>query len=1002
MKAGKQHPRRPRLSPEPSTSSEPAASLPSFAEGAADEETEPSQVVDEEMAEPNHAAGSETVELGQGAVGNVNSSQAFEVVEKAIIVFAGHSATDGDRTCYTLSLLINVHRRLHESYFYSGTRSEATDFPMFKSNVESPDEFSRHIMSLQLTIATDGFVPARLSRQELWPLYVRVDDLPSKIGNNYLNIIMAGVLWTSKTPHEELWEGLWTHLATELALVNSEPLQILDNGLKDIFGIPRWLSRYGCHKCLFPGNSVGRKLNWYCSEPLRFTKRTSANILEDAELGRNGLMRKTSAMDLFTPAQCCADALHVISEGVTQDRLRDLLFRSSKVDEMKLRPEIVGELNRVLMNITNYTYSSRFILCNEDLPSMTGAEVDAFANVVFPLVGALALCPSALSSASIVGYWFCVKELQAVEDLTTVKIRVTQSVALHLKQIWSRLSQEIFTIKTHNFFDHCILDEIEQHGSPYLWSAAPFEAIHRVLQIPHNQYVTNSGARVLTRFVTIKKLVTLMEEAVERNHSENFAKLLRDVRNEKKRFPLQVQLGAGYYVPQHSEVKEDSLCEEHRAIFQRHHRGLSDVKLYSRLVVSGKVLSSKAYWRRTTDTDASSFYLRVSSGHSTLISYGKLLLSAFTVVKNTGINMHEKQIERSSNELSESSELGLERVYEVLEPVGLVHGDTAQLQEIPERTILNQNGWRDAPGVEVTEAGSLPHHYTHTLPSDALEAVRACLLREVGTTDFASSLYAIVARGASLSQVSLQETLHQCTRHIQRFDMEDIYKLVQSAERSRLGTLYDVIETTRLVVENALSTRIQENLLLAKIKELEGQVNSLKQMCKRNGAATHETSETIFAYENLKGHHVIKYGSPFKEAVLNDILRAYAPTNRVKHKTCLVITEFLRTVFKQICAPDPSDIWNYAHRTSNISRKQDLIDLPESLIITLTDFVLDALDLGWRDLQGHRLNALRSSRDSWWLSLGETDDERDKKFNSLLEKKSYWSTQTGLCISEAL
>ncbi|CAJ0590064.1 unnamed protein product [Cylicocyclus nassatus] len=744
------HPRRPRLSPKPSTSSKPAASLPSFAEGAADEETEPSQVVDEEMAEPNHAAGSETVELGQGAVGNVVELDH----QDKLLFFACHTVLHGTSTaelrrmmmlievatgraanicvadvtrfvdnlksdirlrnhafcssCFRtlvnkralcanlscdlygihpkrskslrrpslslldirpqmktvlathLSLLINVHRRLHESYFDSGTRSEATDFPMFKNNVESPDEFSRHIMSLQLTIATDGFVPARLSRQELWPLYVRVDDLPSKIGNNYLNIIMAGVLWTSKTPHEELWEGLWTHLATELALVNSEPLQILDNvtgnlwtirlrlthavvdykGLKDIFGIPRWLSRYGCHKCLFPGNSVGRKLNWYCSEPLRLTKRTSANILEDAELGRNGLMRKTSAMDLFTPAQCCADALHVISEGVTQDRLRDLLFRSSKVDEMKLRPEI-GELNRVLMNITNYTYSLRFILCNEDLPSMTGAEVDAFANVVFPLVGALALCPSALSSASIVGYWFCVKELQAVEDLTTVKIRVIQSVALHLKQIWSRLSQEIFTIKTHNFFDHCILDEIEQHGSPYLWSAAPFEAIHRVLQIPHNQYVTNSGARVLTRFVTIKKLVTLMEEAVERNHSENFAKLLRDVRNEEKRFPLQVQLGAGYYVPQHSEVKEDSLCEEHRAIFQRHHRGLSDVKLYSRLVVSGKVLSSKAYWRRTTDTDASSFYLRVSSGHSTLISYGKLLLVSYHTLTRSSFALIE-------------------------------------------------------------------------------------------------------------------------------------------------------------------------------------------------------------------------------------------------------------------------------------------------------------------------------------------------------------------------
>ncbi|CAJ0590466.1 unnamed protein product [Cylicocyclus nassatus] len=152
------------------------------------------------------------------------------------------------------------------------------------------------------------------------------------------------------------------------------------------------------------------------------------------------------------------------------------------------------------------------------------------------------------------------------------------------------------------------------------------------------------------------------------------------------------------------------------------------------------------------------------------------------------------------------------------------------------------------------------------------------------------------------------------------------------------------------------------------MKELEGQVNTLKQMCKRNGAATtNETLGTIFGYENLKGHHVTKYGSPFK-----------------------------------IFASDPSDICNYAHRTSNISRKQDLIDLPESLTITLTDFALDALDLGHYDLQGYRLNALRNSRDSFWLSLGESDDERDKKFNSLLEKKSYWSGQIGICISEAL
>ncbi|CAJ0591686.1 unnamed protein product [Cylicocyclus nassatus] len=66
------------------------------------------------------------------------------------------------------------------------------------------------------------------------------------------------------------------------------------------------------------------------------------------------------------------------------------------------------------------------------------------------------------------------------------------------------------------------------------------------------------------------------------------------------------------------------------------------------------------------------------------------------------------------------------------------------------------------------------------------------------------------------------------------------------------------------------------------------------------------------------------------------------------------------------------------------------------------DFLLDALNLGHYDLQGYRLDALRNSCDSFWLSLGESDEERDKNFNILLEQKSYWSSQIGICISEAL
>ncbi|CAJ0599417.1 unnamed protein product [Cylicocyclus nassatus] len=102
------------------------------------------------------------------------------------------------------------------------------------------------------------------------------------------------------------------------------------------------------------------------------------------------------------------------------------------------------------------------------------------------------------------------------------------------------------------------------------------------------------------------------------------------------------------------------------------------------------------------------------------------------------------------------------------------------------------------------------------------------------------------------------------------------------------------------------------------------------------------------------------------------------------------------------CGPDPSDIWDFAHRTSNVSRKPDLQDLPESIVITLNDFMLDALSLGNEDLEGYRLNAIRSLRTSFWISLGTSDEEREKKLNYLLEQKTFYCVQIRTCIAEAL
>ncbi|CAJ0607269.1 unnamed protein product [Cylicocyclus nassatus] len=82
--------------------------------------------------------------------------------------------------------------------------------------------------------------------------------------------------------------------------------------------------------------------------------------------------------------------------------------------------------------------------------------------------------------------------------------------------------------------------------------------------------------------------------------------------------------------------------------------------------------------------------------------------------------------------------------------------------------------------------------------------------------------------------------------------------------------------------------------------------------------------------------------------------------------------------------------------------RTDISNLPDSIVDGLTEFILDALDLNHNELYGSRLHLLKNSQNSFWLSLAENEQGREKVFNSLLEKKSKWSVSAKTCIAEAL
>ncbi|KAL6738581.1 hypothetical protein Aduo_012116 [Ancylostoma duodenale] len=206
-----------------------------------------------------------------------------------------------------LDTLLKVHGDLHLDLL--GTfREETSHFPQYKGDIESRVEFDNRKINVVLTISFDGVKLKKLTRCEAWPICLRMEGLTVREKNKPENIILAGVMFTSKNPNERLLDRLFSRLAQELVDLKVSGVTVKDdNGLewtcyptlrnavmdfaalKDLYGLPRWQSSFGCHLCTTPGEKIGRRMCWYVSSQRAADRRTSETIIRDAEASQNGL-----------------------------------------------------------------------------------------------------------------------------------------------------------------------------------------------------------------------------------------------------------------------------------------------------------------------------------------------------------------------------------------------------------------------------------------------------------------------------------------------------------------------------------------------------------------------------------------------------------------------------------------------------------------------------------------------------------------------------------------
>ncbi|EYC41860.1 hypothetical protein Y032_0552g3334 [Ancylostoma ceylanicum] len=249
------------------------------------------------------------------------------------------------------------------------------------------------------------------------------------------------------------------------------------------------------------------------------------------------------------------------------------------------------------------------------------------------------------------------------------------------------------------------------------------------------------------------------------------------------------------------------------------------------------------------------------------------------------------------------------------------------------------------------------------------EAIRTSLLRTHGSSEFSSVLYATMMRGP-LPSAAVEETLRSCMNQPSVFDSSKMVRLVQVAEEARYGGVMEITEALRMLVETVISQNVEENLLLIQLRDLGNEVLHLSgAICRVKNASTYDVS---LRYENITSLYVANVGGPFKQIDLKDELCRYKASARAKKSVSATIVGFYRHIFEQLC-------------------------------FAISDFTLDALGLARPELSSSvNVQQFRGTNDSFWITLGASDEIREEKFRSLMEVKATSTVDSNVAMAEAL
>ncbi|PIC48165.1 hypothetical protein B9Z55_007250 [Caenorhabditis nigoni] len=428
------------------------------------------------------------------------------------------------KTVATFLIRKQIEHLIELGYFDSSllTRSEKPaaltnrlcDTPKYKDRIKKSKEKYPGMITMFLSLNTDGFRKKGCSRGEIWPLFLAVNDITKGKGKfcEYRPeaIVLSAIMQSNTKLSFNDFLSLFQRMKLELEETSVNPMKISFDKIQydvrleifqcsidfaasqKIHGLPMWLSYDSCSRCSVSGKQIktkkGSKICWYPEEGVKQYNETE-------------IPKKLLKSGLPPPYQDGFDALHIIMEGTSRDLLKDLLGTCKKIG-MKISKRNRLQWSDALNNAkVPRGRCSAGLLNPIQLTSRTGTEVQNLYELAIPTL-LMVLSTPCDGVAMLFLHWLLTRKCLDWNLSSSTCSEINQLSKLLSFYVGTKFNA-FYTMKFHYFIDH-MAPTIRFHGSPLLSSAAPFERLNQTMGRSANAYTTKTLMNICKRFLAMK------------------------------------------------------------------------------------------------------------------------------------------------------------------------------------------------------------------------------------------------------------------------------------------------------------------------------------------------------------------------------------------------------------------------------------------------------------------------------------------------------------------